>query len=111
VIETPPRWFFWPAHELTHRWRPVYLGGDEFGRRTIGLRVPGGVLWLPLWRFHGWQGPCPSCGQWEPPQYWRGDLCQICDSDRTAAGYVSRLWAEDWDCPEDSVYDDPKGER
>jgi hypothetical protein len=20
--------------------------------------------------------------------------------------YVSRLWAEDWDCPEDAVYDD-----
>lgn len=25
--------------------------------------------------------------------------------DRAVRAYVSRLWAEDWDCPEDAVYD------
>jgi hypothetical protein len=25
--------------------------------------------------------------------------------ERDRRGYVSQLWAEDWDCPEDSIYD------
>jgi hypothetical protein len=27
------------------------------------------------------------------------------DADQAVLDYVSRLWAEDWDCPEDAAYD------
>jgi hypothetical protein len=42
------RWFWWNASSLTHRWRPLYWGSEENCNRTIGLRVPGGVLFLCL---------------------------------------------------------------
>src|SRR5687767_14311412 len=29
-----------------------------------------------------------------------------CDTDEHVRTYVSRLWGEDWDSPEDSLYDD-----
>ena len=40
----PKRFWWWPAHQLTHRWCPGFLGGDEFGNRTVAIRLPGGLL-------------------------------------------------------------------
>lgn len=45
----PRRFFWWNTRTLTYRWRPLYLGGtDEFGNRTLGIRLPGGVLFACL---------------------------------------------------------------
>ncbi|WP_431959362.1 hypothetical protein [Actinacidiphila sp. bgisy160] len=58
------RFFWWTADGLTRRWRPLYLdgwrGGDENCNRTVGIRLPGGVLFaclnVPLR-----QEPCDDC--------------------------------------------------
>lgn len=42
------RFWWWPVAELTYRWRPFLLGGDEFGNRTVGIRLPGGMLIVAL---------------------------------------------------------------
>lgn len=42
----PRRWFWWPARDLTYRWRPLYRGTEEHCNRTLGIRLPGGVLFL-----------------------------------------------------------------
>lgn len=77
-VITEPWVFWWPASRLTCRWRPFTLGGDEWGRRRLGVRLPGGMLFLPLWRFRGWRGPCAECGEWDPPEFWRDPLCGAC---------------------------------
>lgn len=60
----PSRFFWWNASDLVSRWLPLYWGGtDEFCNRTLGLRLPGGVLFWTL----GWKlrtrmclfGRCP----------------------------------------------------
>lgn len=33
---------------LTNRWRPCLIGGDEFGNRTLAVRLPGGMLIVAL---------------------------------------------------------------
>lgn len=58
------RFFWWRARDLSSRRKLLYLdglrGGDENCNRTIGLRLPGGVLFaclnLPLR-----QRPCDAC--------------------------------------------------
>lgn len=58
------RFFWWGAAGLTRRWLPLYLagwrGGDENCNRTVGVRLPGGVLFaclnVPLR-----QEPCAEC--------------------------------------------------
>ena len=43
------RFFWWSASDLTYRWRPLYIGGtDEFDNTTLGVRLPGGVLFMCL---------------------------------------------------------------
>lgn len=43
------RFFWWSARDLTYRWRLLYLGGtDEFDNTTVGIRLPGGVLFTCL---------------------------------------------------------------
>ena len=43
--DTARRVWWWPARTLTHRWRCWLLrGGDEFGNKTVGVRVPGGMV-------------------------------------------------------------------
>lgn len=32
-------------------------------------------------------------------------VAEVVLEDADVRAYVSRLWAEDWDCPEDAVYD------
>jgi len=58
------RLFWWKAKNLTFRWRLLYLdgihGGDENCNRTIGLRLPGGVLFLCL-NIPLRQTPCRDC--------------------------------------------------
>lgn len=45
----PRRFFWWGADQLTYRWRPLYIGGtDEFDNPTLGVRLPGGVLFVCL---------------------------------------------------------------
>lgn len=39
-----PRAWFWPASQLSYPWRVLDRGGDEFGRRTLGVRVPARYL-------------------------------------------------------------------
>lgn len=46
----PMRAWFWPTRDLTHRWRPIQRGGDEWDRPTIGIRVPRGIWWIALGR-------------------------------------------------------------
>jgi hypothetical protein len=44
------RVWWWPARELTpwERWNPCFLGGDEYGNRTLAVRLPGGLLIIAL---------------------------------------------------------------
>lgn len=54
------RWFWWHASSLAHRWHPLYWGTDENCNPTIGLRVPGGVIFLCRgWRVR--QDECEEC--------------------------------------------------
>lgn len=60
----PSRWFWWSARQLSYRWKLLYLngvhGGDEFCNRTLGLRLPGGVLFVVLnWRLR--YETCSEC--------------------------------------------------
>lgn len=63
VPDSPSRLFFSRSWDSPW-WRPLILvgirGGDEWCNRTIGLRLPGGALFLclnvPLRR-----EPCPKC--------------------------------------------------
>lgn len=48
VIEKAKRAWWWPASQLSYPWRPFLRGGDEFGNRTIGIRLPGGMLIVAL---------------------------------------------------------------
>ena len=48
VLDVARRCWWWPASELTNRWRPFLRGGDEFGNRTVGIRLPGGMLIVAL---------------------------------------------------------------
>ncbi|MFB7288996.1 hypothetical protein [Actinacidiphila glaucinigra] len=60
------QFFWWPASTLSGRWQLLYLaglrGGDENCNRTIGVRIPGGVVFaclnIPLR-----QKPCANCLQ------------------------------------------------
>lgn len=54
------RLFWWSASELTNRWRPLYRGTDENCNRTLGLRLPGGVLFVCL-NVPLRQSPCGEC--------------------------------------------------
>jgi hypothetical protein len=58
------RFFWWPASSLTHRWRPLcvagWRGGDENCNRTIGIRLPGGLLFVCL-NMPLRQAPCDDC--------------------------------------------------
>ncbi len=73
-----PRAWFWPTSRLQYRWRPLDRGSDEFGRRTVGVRVPGGIWWVALWRFDDFSGPCARCKQWEPTEAWEAPHCHSC---------------------------------
>lgn len=48
-LDIARRAWWWPARELTpwQRW-PVIRGGDEYGNRTVGIRLPGGMLIVAL---------------------------------------------------------------
>lgn len=48
AIEKAKRAWWWPTSQLSGRWQPLLLGGDEFGNRTIGIRLPGGMLIVAL---------------------------------------------------------------
>ena len=91
------RFFWWSRKDLTYPWRPVLVGGDEYARRTVGVRVPGGMLFLALWRFPEFRGPCTRCGRWEHVDDWDGTHCLSC---------VAELgdWAAGCICP--SILDD-----
>lgn len=58
------RLFWWSVSSLTQPWKLLYLdgihGGDENCNRTIGLRLPGGVLFLCL-NIPLRQKPCANC--------------------------------------------------
>lgn len=77
-MDSEPRFFWWSSDELTYPWRLAMLGGDEYARRTVGVRLPGGMLFAALWRFRGAVGPCPLCGGWDFPEYWAGGYCGNC---------------------------------
>ena len=51
-VTTSSRFFWWRAEGLTYRWRPLHLRGiwhgDENCNRTIGVRLPGGMLHVCL---------------------------------------------------------------
>lgn len=36
--------FWWTADNLTYRWKLIYRGMDEYHWRTLGIRLPFGVL-------------------------------------------------------------------
>ncbi len=98
-----PRAWFWPTSQLDNRWLPVQRGSDEFARRTIGVRVPGGIWWIATTRFDGWSGPCARCKQWEPTEVWEDPHCQSCS--RELEDYASGCL-----CPsflEDEFMDEP----
>ncbi|WP_432112821.1 hypothetical protein [Streptomyces sp. S1] len=38
--------FWWSADDLTDRWQILYRGEDEYHWRTLGVRLPFGVLFL-----------------------------------------------------------------
>ena len=42
------RFFWWSARSLTCRWRLLYWGTEENCNRTLGVRLPGGVLFVCL---------------------------------------------------------------
>lgn len=42
------RFWWWPAQRLTSRWRLLLFGVDEFNNRTVGIRLPGGMLIVAL---------------------------------------------------------------
>ncbi|MEW2498393.1 hypothetical protein AB0942_33405 [Streptomyces nodosus] len=54
------RFFWWRAGTLTRSWQPVYTGDEENCNRTIGLRLPGGVLFMCL-NVPLRQRPCDWC--------------------------------------------------
>lgn len=63
------RFFWWDADSLTFPRKIFYRGGDENCNTTVGLRLPGGVLFLclniPLRQADS--PPCTSCEPWETP--------------------------------------------
>lgn len=43
------RTFWWAVRQVSNRWQPFYYGGtDEYCNRTLGIRVPFGVLFFRL---------------------------------------------------------------
>lgn len=49
MINTRP-FFWWSADGLSYPRKIIYWEGtDEFHWRTLGIRLPGGVLFLRLW--------------------------------------------------------------
>lgn len=55
------RFFWWEASGLTRRFtRLIYRGTEENCNRTLGIRVPGGVLFVLIER-HVRQHPCKRC--------------------------------------------------
>lgn len=63
---TPPwlrRFFWWDRDGLTSRFRPLYLGTDEYCNDTIGIRLWGGVLLIRRnWTVRLEPDPdCPKC--------------------------------------------------
>lgn len=48
VLDVARRYWWWPVSELTNRRQLFLRGGDEFGNRTIGIRLPGGMLIVAL---------------------------------------------------------------
>ncbi len=101
AVEREPRWFWWPADRLTSRWWPLIMrGGDEWCRRTLGVRLPGGMLFLALWRFNDAKGPCARCGMWEPADAWPDDCgphCPACHHELAdyAAGCICPSYLDD----------------
>lgn len=51
-VTTSRRLFWWQASGLSYRWQPLYLRGfwhgDENCNRTVGVRLPGGMLFVCL---------------------------------------------------------------
>lgn len=108
ITEGEPRAWFWPASRLTNRWLPVLRGSDEYGRRDLGIRVPGGMLIVALWRFRDFRGPCGRCGQWEPAEIdghviWEPPYCQSCS--RELADYADGCLCPSF--PEEDYLDEP----
>lgn len=61
--DTPSRFFWWNASGLTRPWQPLYVGGtDEWCNRTLGIRLPGGVLFVVL-NPKVRTAPCAQCAQ------------------------------------------------
>lgn len=101
-----PRFFWWPADELTYPWRLAMLGGDEYGRRTLGVRLPGGMLFVALWRFPEFRGPCARCGEWEHVDGWDGVHCRACASELAdwAAGCICPSFRDAVDVDHESAF-------
>ncbi len=98
-----PRAWFWPTSQLDNRWMPIQRGADEFARRTVGLRVPGGIWWIALWRHRGWSGPCVRCRQWDPSEVWEAPYCHSCTrevSDYAFGCLCPSFLEDDWSIEE-----------
>lgn len=54
------RSFWWQADSLSFPWKPLYAGTDENCNRTVGVRLPGGVLFVCL-NIPLRQTPCDAC--------------------------------------------------
>lgn len=103
VIDPVPRWWFWRSSRLSPRQQLFVWGSDEFGRRDLAVRVPGGMLIVALWRFRDQSGPCVRCQQWEPTEKWEPPYCHTC-ADELAD------YADGCTCPsflEDDYLDEP----
>jgi hypothetical protein len=63
-MDDPPirsrRFFWWPASTLVFRWQLLYAGKEENCNRAVGIRVPGGVIFLCL-NIPLRQKPCSGC--------------------------------------------------
>lgn len=64
-LDPTPRVFWWPADTLTRRWKPIYRGREERCNRTLGIRVPGGVLFIVTNRRIRTE-PCADCAEPTP---------------------------------------------
>lgn len=63
---------------MSNRWLLLVRGSDEFGCRDLGVRVPGGMVFVRLWRFPEFRGPCARCRQWEHVEAWEPPYCSTC---------------------------------
>jgi hypothetical protein len=101
----------WNSRKATSRmWPHLYRGTDEHCNRAVSLILwPLGhldVWWEPRWR----TSPCEKC----QAEFLARKCCTACGNgpcDCVERGYVDRLWAEDWDTPEDRLYDSPREDQ